>query len=142
MNRSVKQALKGVSTFRVGFEYKPVPELAFRMGYNYVSPMYDKYGFRDPALQARGNCLSARTDFTNWRETNRVTAGLGYKFAKKWNLDIAYQFASTRGEFFPFATYTYHDRTDPNAANYDNIGTSARVKDIRSQFLMTLGYSF
>ncbi len=142
MNRSVKQALKGVSTFRVGFEYKPVPELAFRMGYNYVSPMYDKYGFRDPTLQARGNNLSARTDFTNWRETNRVTAGLGYKFAKKWNLDLAYQFASTRGEFFPFATYTYHDRTDPNAANYDNIGTSARVKDIRSQFLMTLGYSF
>lgn len=40
MNHDTRLNLKGVSTFKVGAEYKPIDMLAIRLGYNYVSPMY------------------------------------------------------------------------------------------------------
>ena len=47
MNENTKSSLNGVSTLKIGMEYKPIQMLALRFGYNYVSPMFDKYGFRD-----------------------------------------------------------------------------------------------
>jgi opacity protein-like surface antigen len=41
MNNHTEQTLKGVYTIKLGGEFKPVPEMAVRLGYNYVSPMYE-----------------------------------------------------------------------------------------------------
>ena len=40
MNEHIKKTLKGVHTVKVGAEFKPIPMMAIRLGYNYLSPMY------------------------------------------------------------------------------------------------------
>ncbi|MBQ6308877.1 MAG: hemin receptor, partial [Prevotella sp.] len=82
MNDHTKQTLKGVSTLKLGVEFKPYPELAVRLGYNYVSPMYKPDGFKDGTWDTDGSYYSSATDYTNWEGTNRITAGLGYTFGK------------------------------------------------------------
>ena len=136
MNRHTEQTLKGVSTFKVGAEFKPVPELAVRLGYNYVSPMYNKDGFKDGTLQSDGSYFSSATDYTNWDATNRITCGLGYQIGGL-NLSVAYQYSSTKGEFSPFMSYE-----DNQFAADDNICDNVKVNNKRHQLLFTIGYSF
>ena len=136
MNRHTEQTLKGVSTFKVGAEFKPVPELAVRMGYNYVSPMYNKDGFKDGTLRSDGSYYSSATDYTNWKATNRITCGLGYQIGSL-NLAVAYQYSQTKGEFAPFMNYEDYD-----FAADDNLCNMVNVTNKRHQLLFTIGYSF
>ena len=136
MNRHTEQTLKGVSTFKVGAEYKPVPEMAVRLGYNYVSPMYNKEGFKDGTLQSDGSYFSSATDYTNWDATHRITCGLGYQMGGL-NLAVAYQYTTTKGEFSPFMNYE-----DANFAADDNICGAVNVNNKRHQLLFTIGYTF
>ena len=41
MNEHTSQTLKGVSLLKLGAEYKPISNLALRVGYNYESAHYD-----------------------------------------------------------------------------------------------------
>ena len=136
MNRHTENTLKGVSTFKVGGEVKVTPELALRLGYNYVSPMYNEDGFKDGTLDSDGSYYSSATDYTNWKATNRFTAGVGLNI-DKLNLSAAYQYSSTSGEFMPFMNY--YDQTDPAD---DNIANVVKVNNKRHQVLFTIGYTF
>ncbi len=136
MNRHTKRTLKGVSTLRLGAEVKPTPDLALRLGYNYVSPMYRSDGFKDGTLDADGSLYSSATDYTNWKATNRLTCGLGYTLGKV-NLDLTYQYSATDGEFSPFMNYV--DNEDPTE---DNVAGIVDVSNKRHQLLFTLGYRF
>ena len=136
MNRHTEQTLKGVSTLKLGMEFKPVPELAVRLGYNYVMPMYNDYGFKDGSLQSEGSYYSSATDYTNWKATNRITCGLGYNVGNL-NLAVAYQYSATKGEFSPFMNYT-----DNETAADDNYADIVKVDNKRHQLLFTVGYTF
>ena len=136
MNRHTKQTLKGVHTIKVGTELKPAPELAVRFGYNYVSPMYNKDGFKDSSLGTDGSYYSSATDFTNWQATHRITCGLGYNIGSV-NLAVAYQYTTTKGEFLPFMNYV-----DNELAADDNLCDMVKVSNKRHQVLFTLGYNF
>ena len=46
MNEHTQQTLKGVSTLKLGAEVKVSPEVSLRAGYNYVSSLYNKNGFK------------------------------------------------------------------------------------------------
>lgn len=133
MNANTKESLKGVSTFKVGFEGKLTPEFAVRAGYNYVTPMYKKNGVRSTCLNADGCYYTSTTDYINWDATNRVTFGLGYS-GENFNIDLAYQYSSQNGEFHPFESMS-----EGTLKNFD---TSAKVKNERHQVLLTLGYKF
>ena len=122
--------LKGVSTLKVGAEFKPVPELAVRLGYNYVSAAYDEKGYRDMTIDSPGAMYASTGDYVNWKGTNRLTCGLGVKVGKV-NIDAAYQYNITKGEFHPFQQY-----------NADNVISTADVTNKRHQLLLTLGYTF
>ena len=115
---------------------KPVPEMAGRLGYNYVSPMYNKDGYKDGTLATDGSYYSSATDFTNWDATHRITCGLGYQIGDV-NLALAYQYQTTKGDFRPFMNYV--DNLDPEDSNQCNPVT---VNNKRHQVLFTLGYSF
>lgn len=128
MNKHTDKTLRGVSTIKLGVEYKPIPELAVRMGYNYVSPMYKSSAYRDLSLNSLGTYYSSTTDFTNWSSTNRVTAGLGF-LLNDFYLDLAYQYSCTKGDFEPFR-YT------------DCVTRSLSVENVRHQAFCTLGYRF
>lgn len=136
MNDNTKSTLKGVSTLKFGLEYKPLPELSIRLGYNYVSPMFSKQGFRDGSLQSPGVAYATSTDYTNWTATNRVTAGFGYQF-KKWFVDLAYQYSQTNGDFYPFMSYISDSSSADNC-----IANGTKVSNKRNQLLLTLGYRF
>lgn len=141
MNEHTRQTLKGVSLLKLGAEFKPISCLALRLGYNYESAHYDEQGVK--GVYADGNLVhspgiyySSSADYTNWKATNRFTCGLGYN-VNNWNIDLAYQYSTQKGEFHPFADYIDHE-----SSAEDNIGTVSEVKNNRSQLLLTIGYRF
>ena len=129
MKRNTEDVLKGVSTLKVGLEYKPIPEVALRAGYNYVSPAYAENGVRDQTLDSYGVMYASTSDYVNWKATNRFTAGLGCKLGSM-NLDVAYQYSTTDGDFYPF---------QPNLTGQVS---PASVSNKRHKVLFTLGYTF
>jgi hypothetical protein len=134
MTDNIDHSLKGVTTLRVGAELKPDPQLAVRLGYNYVSPMYNSDGFRDMTLDSPGVMYASTADYVNWKATNRITCGMGYKTGDV-NIDLAYQYSTTNGQFYPF---------QPNVSfsNESNASTPTNVSKKRHQVLLTLGYTF
>ena len=133
MNRHTEKSLCGVSTLKLGAEYKPMPELAIRAGYNYVSQMYEDKAERTTMLNADGCYYSSTADFVNWKATNRFTFGVGFNI-DNFNIDVAYQHSEQKGDFHPFETITVDDAI--------NKAPVAKVNNNRDQFLITLGYKF
>lgn len=131
MNRHTEQTLKGVSTLKLGAEIKPDANLAVRVGFNYVSPMYNKNGVKDGTLASYGITDESATDYTNWKDTYRLTAGIGYRF-DKFSLDLAYQYSQTDGKFTPFN----------DVLDVTNKAESVDISNKRHQLLFTLGYTF
>ena len=136
MNQHTERTLKGVHTLKLGGEYKPTKNVALRIGYNYVSPMYSKDGYKDGSLNSFGTYVASATDFTNWEDTHRFTLGVGYTY-QKFNIALAYQYSVTNGTFYPFMSYE-----DSHSAFYDNIADGVKVSNKRNQLLLTLGYTF
>lgn len=135
MKVNTERSLKGVSTIKLGAEYKPVPELALRIGYNYLSSGYEMDGVRDTEVDSPGVMYASTTDYVNWKDTQRLTLGVGFKVGKM-NIDLAYQLSKTDGEFHPFQSY--------NAwTNSSLMDTGiAKVTNKRNQGLLTIGYTF
>ena len=129
MKRNTEVSLKGVHTLKVGAEFKPIPEMAVRLGYNYVTAAYEEDGYRNMMLDSPGVMYASTADYTNWKATNRLTAGLGFK-AGNMNIDVAYQYSATDGDFYPFQKYDAY-----------TVGATS-VSNKRHQVIMTLGYTF
>lgn len=137
MNYHTENTLKGVSTLKIGAEYKPIDNLSVRLGFNYVSPMYEDYGSKDGIIESIGNYYQSATDYTNWDDTYRITAGVGFRM-DKFTFDIAYQYSCTDGTFYPFSDVSGIADSDGNS----NIATPCSVSNKRHQLLFTLGYTF
>ena len=138
MNDHVDRTLKGTHTLKLGAELKPEPALAVRLGYNYVSAMYDEKGMRDATLNSIGVMYSSTTDYVNWKDTHRITCGVGYKY-EGWNFDLAYQYSNTKGVFSPFQpglTYSL------DGAVQTNNPPTTDVSNKRHQIMATVGYTF
>ena len=135
MKANTEKSLKGVSTFKVGAEYKPVPEVSIRLGYNYLTGGYKMDGVRDMAVDSPGTMYASTTDYVNWKDTQRLTCGVGYKVGQM-NIDLAYQLSKTDGEFHPFQPYFNPNSYAPYTSGITNVSNK------RSQFLLTLGYTF
>lgn len=142
MKQNIKNSLKGVHTLKLGMEFKPEKNFAVRLGYNYLSAMYNKNGYRDGTIESYGTYYSTATDYTNWKDTHRVTTGVGYNY-RKLTFDLAYQYSQTNGDFYPFMSYV---DAPANAADrrpeFDNICGATKVSNKRHQILFTVGYKF
>ena len=149
MNTHTKETLKGVSTLKLGAEFKPTKEISLRAGYNYVTPMYKTEGFKNGFLDSYGSNCSSATDWVNWKDTNRLTLGFGYRH-NNFAIDLAYQYSSRKGDFYPFvsASGEYNYYTEEGGSEvlvHEEIVTDCqpvKVKDNRHQFLCTLTYTF
>ena len=145
MKRHIEKSLKGVSTLKIGAEYKPDKNFAIRLGYNYVTSAYKEDAVRDQTLSSPGVYYASTTDYTNWKDTQRLTAGVGFTF-EKLRLDLAYQYSMREGDFYPFmkkysASY-YADDTNGNIMTLTNECNPVKVKDNRHQLQATLTYTF
>ena len=141
MKANTEQVLKGVSTLKAGIELKPVPEFAVRLGYNYVTAAYDENGVRDMTLDSPGVMYASTTDYTNWKDTHRITCGLGYKVGG-FNIDLAYQYSATNGDFHPIQYYETPVSMDAWHGGRSNGDGTIGVSNKRHQLLLTLGYTF
>lgn len=122
INSFIAKGLKTQHTVRVGMEMKPADNFAIRLGYNYVSAPFDKKAYKTLAFDGP----FTETDYVNWKEINRVTFGLGYRF-KGGYFDVAYQYQMQKGDFYAF------DEVDLKPTSVDNN---------RSQLMATLGFRF
>ena len=122
MNQNIKDDLKTQHVIRVGAEFKPVDEFAIRLGYNYLSSPYNNKAFKYISY----NSPFTETDYTNWKDVNRFTLGVGYRF-KGGYFDVAYQLQSQKGDFYAF------DDVDLKPTE---------IKNNRSQVMATLGFRF
>lgn len=127
---STENSLKAVHLLKAGIEYKPLPELALRLGYNYQSSAYEEDGMRDMTLDSPGVAYASTTDYVNWKDMHRVTCGVGYK-VNGWNFDLAYQYNTLNGDFHPMQPYDVGQNTGVT-----------EVSNKRHQVLFTLGYTF
>ena len=130
MKENTERCLTGQHVLKAGMEIRPVPEFAVRLGYNYLSAAYDESGYRNTLLDSPGVSYSSTTDYVNWKDTHRFTCGLGVK-AGQVNIDLAYQYSATNGDFHPFQPYV-----DVKATGV------TEVSNKRHQVLLTLGYTF
>ena len=143
MKRLTEQTLNGVSTVKCGLEFRPDNMLSIRLGYNYVSAMYKEGAVRDQTIDSPGVYMSSTSDYTNWDDTHRLTCGFGLSF-DQFRLDMAYQYSSTNGKFYPYMSSL-------SAKGFDNTGqpfsmtnecSAVKVNNKRHQLLLTLGYTF
>lgn len=146
MNYNVEESLRGVHTLKLGVELKPLPMLALRAGYNYQTAMYNEdaqrgvYHGTDGQLyfaSSPGTQLAGSAEFINWGDTHRATFGAGLTM-KKWTLDLAYQYSTCKGMFYPFTTLTL----GAQANDLDNVCDGVEVKNNRHHVMLTLGYKF
>jgi hypothetical protein len=142
MNEEIGYTLKGVHTLKAGVEMRPDPMLSVRLGYNFVSPVYagNSEAYRSPRVNSPGVYYASTTDYTNWKSTHRITAGIGTKI-DNLSLDLAYQYSVTNGDFFPFSDGEYY-RDDTKGVYIENIANAKGVDFKRHQVMLTLGYTF
>lgn len=144
MKRHTENTLKGVSTFKIGAEFKADKDVALRLGYNYVSPIYNESGVRDQTLFSPGVYYASTTDYTNWKDTHRFTAGVGITF-DQFRLDLAYQYSMRKGDFYPFMksySAAYIDDETGETVTLVNGCNPVEVKDNRHQIMASLTYTF
>lgn len=147
MNDHTEESLKGVSTLKLGIEVKPIENFAIRAGYNYQSAIYDEDAMKGvyqngELVESPGIYYSSTMDYTNWKDTHRFTFGLGYQF-KNFNIDMAYQYTTTKGDFHAFPdAYGDFSNDDGTTESITNYADAVSVKRNRHQVLLTLGYRF
>jgi long-subunit fatty acid transport protein len=139
MKNHTQRTLKGVSTIKAGAEYMIDKNVSVRVGYNYVSPMYKDDGVRDMTLDSPGVMMASTTDYTNWKSTNRITAGVGFAF-DQFRIDLAYQYQMRSGDFYPYMNHFQNMNQDYEPKSNDCYAVD--VKDNRHQLLCTLSYTF
>jgi hypothetical protein len=118
----VKEMMQGVSTFRVGGEWKIVPEFALRLGYTYSAS-----AFKNDAYKALPyNSVTTDTDFANHQYDENVTLGFGYR-GKRFYTDMALKYHAYEDLFYAF----------------DNVDLSpVMTKYNKYQLMLTLGMRF
>ena len=135
MNRNIKENLKGQHTIKVGIEGKPADGLSVRAGYNFISSP-----FKQDAYNHLGYDSSfTETDFTNWKDTHRITIGVGYRY-KGGYIDLAYQYQMQKGDFYAYDYDADFSRYSLNGN--DGAPTATSISNNRSQVLATLGFKF
>ena len=116
--------MKGVNTFRIGAEYKVIPQFAFRLGYNYSSAVFKDDAYKHLAF----NSIITDTDYANTLGMSNYTLGIGYR-GEMFYADLAYKYSTYKENFYAFA--------DP-----DDFLNKTKVTNSRSQVLMTVGIRF
>jgi hypothetical protein len=130
-NNFMNNMLQGVHTFRVGAEFKLMPELAFRLGYNYVTSSTKEYASKVLA----SNTVRTDAEYMNTKSLYNLTAGLGFHTGSFY-FDMAYVYTHSNGYFYPFNV----SNAEYNQAK-DNIYGN-KVTNERNRFIVTLGYRF
>ncbi len=133
LNREIDRFLKPVSTVRLGAEARLAKGVFARVGYNFVSAPFEKDAYLNLFTDSPSYFYSTNTDYVNWGDTHRATAGLGLR-GKHFYADMTYQYQTQKGEL-----YTFHV---PEQAGEQNRLQAADIQQNRHNVMLTLGYKF
>ena len=128
-NSQINQQLKGTHTLRMGGEFKLMPELAFRLGYNYTSAAYN----RDSCKEHAYNSINTDTDFANRQAAHIFTTGVGLRLTPNAYFDIAYKYSSQDADFYAF---------DGSPRMGTPALTPTSLSERTHSFMATIGYRF
>ncbi|MBQ8223922.1 MAG: TonB-dependent receptor [Bacteroides sp.] len=123
---STTDMLKGVSTIKLGAEYKVIPEFALRLGYNYRSSIFDDNAYKNLPI----NSIQTDTDFSNTEALSNYTLGIGYR-GSSFYADLAYKYTTYNAKFYPFDMF-----------DGERLVQATKLNNTRSQVLLTLGMRF
>ncbi len=142
MNGLTENVANGVHNFRAGIEYKPVPKLAVRAGYNFFSAPMKSDGRFDQTIDSYSMFYTTGTDYMNLKAANIFSFGMGYR-GKNFYADVAYKYRHQKGDFYAFDD-SYQTAKVPEA---QFITESRELKPVdvnldRHNVTFTLGYKF
>lgn len=124
MEEEFESNMKTQHILRLGAEMKLDDNFSMRFGYNYISS-----AFKDDAWKyISPSSATTTTDYTNTKDTNLFTLGLGYR-GKSIYFDAAYQCAMQDADFF---TYNDPEVTLP----------ATKVSNFQNKFIFTFGVRF
>ena len=134
LKQEADKRLKGVSTFKLGMEWYVDPQLAIRLGYNYVSTPMKKNAWYNQFINSASLDYATSTAYMNMSDIHRLTVGIGTNFGNFY-ADFAYMYQIQNGDFFAFNTQNGYD-------NQPNDLPATHIKLNRSKVMFTLGYRF
>lgn len=143
-NSMVRNTLKAQHTIKAGIEVKPIKYLALRLGYNFVTSPYKTDAYYSLPFYSN----YTETDYTNWGNIHRITAGIGFKISRFY-IDMAYQHQMQKGDFYPYYN-PFPDNVIPESAygakyyvvEGPNLVAPTSISRNRGQFTATLGVRF
>lgn len=128
-NNDIKLMYRNTSTFRIGAEYRVLPFMSVRAGYNYTtSPVTKEAKDNIANIPTAGTLSSYRLD----GPTQYVTAGLGFR-VKGFYVDAAYVWKHMTSDYYPFS---------PDPANISGTDMSSKLSFNNSQVVLTAGFRF
>lgn len=124
MEEEFESNMKTQHILRLGAEMRLDQNFSMRFGYNYISSAFreDAWKYISPSS------ATTATDYTNTKDTNLFTVGLGYK-GKDFYFDAAYQCVMQDADF-----YTYKDPEFSLPAT--------KVSNFQNKLIFTLGKKF
>ena len=125
---STRNMMKTVSTFKVGAEFKPIPEFGIRAGYNYRTALFEDNAFKALPYYS----IQSDTDYANIKDRHTVTFGVGYR-GDMFYADVACKYDLYDSTMYPFAIVNGY-------TVYPSYNTS--MTNSRFQAMLTLGVRF
>lgn len=127
-NDRISSMLTHVNTYRIGAEYKVIPEFALRAGFTHSDGIYNSDAYK----QLSPTSITTDPDYANINSQNSFSFGFGYH-GRNFYADVAYLYTHYSSDFHPFA--------DPDRKDFANANLST-VKYDTNNFKITLGYRF
>ena len=135
MSTTHKRTLRGVHSFKFGFELNVTSQLALRAGYNYYSSMFKKSATMDQTSDTPAWNYQTTTDYMNKGDVNIFTVGLGFH-GKHFYADAAYKYRMQSGDFYAF------DDTYIKSVTSGRELQPVNVKLDTHQVAFSIGYKF
>lgn len=126
VNEDIKTYTRGANIVRVGAEYRLLPSLSLRAGYN-----CSMSNIKDDVRKGSVMVVTSGTDpsFSFNKTTQNISVGIGYRY-KSWYLDGAYVHTNRKGTL-----HAYTDFNGYRAPKYD-------VTDNDNQIVLSMGFKF
>ncbi|MDE6196832.1 MAG: outer membrane protein transport protein [Muribaculaceae bacterium] len=125
-NQDIKDYYKAANIFRIGAEYRLLPNLSLRAGYNYQSSAVGQ-----KAMDNSIYISTAGTDpsYAFYNDTQNISVGLGYRY-RAWYIDLAYLHTRQTGTYRAFTGFEGSPAA-PSASltnTYNNIVISTGIR--------------
>jgi long-subunit fatty acid transport protein len=130
-NQDISNMMQGVSTYKIGGEYRITNSLALRLGYNYITPATKSNAVRN----LPNNTVRTDPQYFLQGTTQNYSAGIGYNY-KNWNFDVAYVLMNQHESFYP-----YNDAWISSYTSVQHV-RPASFTTKTNNFVMTVGVRF